>query len=124
VTATMHESTKAPAGVAVSLQLLRDILEEQFAVHTNRLTELVLCGALPHHGGHDPRTLAVLTEASRQAVADTAHALQRMSQGTYGLCQGCHRAIPLGRLHESPETSFCVPCEQARSTRSTMSGRP
>ncbi|MFC7535584.1 TraR/DksA family transcriptional regulator [Actinoplanes sp. GCM10030250] len=113
MTATTHH----PASIAVSLQLLRDILEEQFATHTNQLTELVVCGALPHHGGHDPHTLAALTKTSRQAVADTAHALQRMSQGTYGICERCHQAIPLGRLRELPEASFCVPCHQVRPLR-------
>ncbi|GIF40161.1 TraR/DksA family transcriptional regulator [Actinoplanes xinjiangensis] len=112
MTTTVHDSIEA--GAVVSLPLLRDMLEERFAIHTRQLTELVVCGVLPHHGGHDPRTLAALTETSRQAVADTAHALQRMSQGTYGLCLGCHRAIPWGRLRELPEAEFCVPCDRAR----------
>jgi hypothetical protein len=115
VTVTVHDSADADA--AVSLQLLRDMLEERFAIRTNRLTELVVSEALPRHGGHDPRTLAAMTTASRQAVAETAHALQRMSQGTYGVCQGCHRTIPWGRLRELPEASLCVPCHRHRGGR-------
>ncbi|WP_229070897.1 TraR/DksA C4-type zinc finger protein [Actinoplanes sp. DH11] len=118
MTAIVHDSAEADAGVFP--QLLRDMLEERFAIHTNRLTELVVCEALPHHGGRDPRMLAASIAASRQAVADTAHALQRMSQGTYGRWQSCHRTIPWGRLRELPEADFCVPCQRTRSLRSVL----
>jgi DnaK suppressor protein len=112
VTATMH--VPADAGGAPPLRLLRDILEEQYATRTSRLTELVLCEALPRHGGYDPRTLAGLIRTARQGIADTAHALQRMSQHDYGTCERCRQAIPLGRLRAHPETRFCVPCHQVR----------
>ena len=98
---------------ATAPRLLRDMLEERFAVRTDRLTELALCAAMPRHGGYDPRTLADLTAQARQAVADTAQALQRMSQGTYGVCEDCSRPIPAGRLHATPEARSCVPCARS-----------
>lgn len=104
----------AEASAASAHPLLRDILEEQFATRTNGLTELVLRGTLPRHGGYDPRTLAILTEACREGVAATAHALRRMSEGTYGICEECGRAIPLGHLRVLPEARFCVPCDPDR----------
>ncbi|MEU4561886.1 TraR/DksA C4-type zinc finger protein [Actinoplanes sp. NPDC023936] len=110
MTATLHGT--AAAGSASSLRLLRDILEEQFAVQTNRLTELVLCGELPRLGGYDPRTLAALTRETRIGVAAAADALRRMSQNTYGTCERCRQAIPLGRLHAYPEARYCTPCHQ------------
>ncbi|MEU4426474.1 TraR/DksA C4-type zinc finger protein [Actinoplanes sp. NPDC024001] len=109
--ATTHVAPNA--GSASSLRLLRDILEEQFATRTNRLTELMLCGAVPKHG-YDPRTLAALTRAARQGVVDTADALRRMSQNTYGICERCRQAIPLGRLRMYPEARYCAPCHQIR----------
>ncbi|WP_328475090.1 TraR/DksA C4-type zinc finger protein [Actinoplanes sp. NBC_00393] len=109
----MTATTHGPAEAGAS-RLLRDILEEQYATRTERLTALVLCEAMPRHGGFDPRTLAALTRAARQDVADTAHALRRMSQDTYGTCEGCRRTIPLGRLRAYPDARFCVPCHQSR----------
>jgi hypothetical protein len=104
--------TIAPhTAVAEPLELLRTMLEEQFALHTNRLTELTVYGKLPGHGGYDPHTLEVLATASRQAIADTAGALRRMSEGTYGICEHCHAPIPLGRLRVVPHARSCTRCD-------------
>lgn len=102
-----------PPGTAVAepLELLRTMLEEQFALHTNRLTELTVCSRLPGRGGYDRHTLDVLAAASRQAVADTAGALRRMSEGTYGICEECRSPIPLGRLRVVPHARYCIRCD-------------
>jgi hypothetical protein len=52
-----------------AMELLRTMLEEQFAVHTNRLTELTVYGRLSDHGGHDPDVLHALAEHARQGIA-------------------------------------------------------
>lgn len=100
--------------VAEPLELLRAMLEEQFALHTNRLTELTVYGRLPGHGGYDRHTLDVLAAASRQAIADTAGALRRMSEGTYGICENCRSPIPLGRLRVVPYARYCTRCDPHR----------
>ena len=35
----------------------------------------------------------------------------RLAAGTYGVCEGCHRPIPLARLRAMPATCFCVACQ-------------
>jgi RNA polymerase-binding transcription factor DksA len=112
MTATVHSST-GTAGEP--MELLRTMLEERFAVHTRRLTEFTVYGRLPDRGGFDQDTLGMLATAARQEIADSAQALQRMSQGTYGICEGCHRDIPLRRLHTLPHARRCVPCERRGS---------
>ena len=92
------------------LELLRRMLEEQFALHTARLTELTVSERLPDHGGYDQQTLEVLGTASRQAIREAARALQRMAEGAYGLCGNCHRPIPLGRLRAMPAARYCTRC--------------
>ncbi|WP_433359576.1 TraR/DksA family transcriptional regulator [Actinoplanes sp. CA-142083] len=106
------QTPETPA--AEPLELLRTMLEEQFALHTNRLTDLTVYGRLPGHGGYDPRTLEALAAASRQAIAETAGALRRMSEGTYGVCEDCYRTIPLGRLRVVPHARHCTQCRQHR----------
>ncbi|MEU1968683.1 TraR/DksA C4-type zinc finger protein [Micromonospora sediminicola] len=93
---------------------LRELLERQFDDHTGQLTELTAAARQPDHGGHDPDTLRRLVEAARQGVADTAGALQRMSDGTYGVCERCGDDIPTARLEIRPSARFCVPCQQRR----------
>ncbi|MEU1689308.1 TraR/DksA family transcriptional regulator [Micromonospora sp. NPDC005707] len=93
-------------------ETLREVLERQFAEHTDQLMELTVHSRQHDHGGHDPHTLRRLIEAAQQGVADTARALRRMSEGSYGLCEGCGRDIPTARLEILPSARYCVPCQQ------------
>jgi DnaK suppressor protein len=95
-------------------ETLRDLLESQFREHTDQLTELTAASRQHDHGGHDPDTLRRLIEIARQGVADTAQALRRMSEGTYGVCEGCAGVIPTARLEILPWARYCVPCQQRR----------
>jgi DnaK suppressor protein len=104
----------AEAVADVPLELLRGMLEEQFALHTARLTELTVAERLPNRGGYDQHTLDVLATASRQAIRDAAGALQRMAEGTYGRCENCHQPIPLGRLRVMPDARYCTRCRPHR----------
>jgi DnaK suppressor protein len=96
-------------------ELLQQVLEEQFEVHTGRLTELLMGGA--HPGAPRPAGGAAraLTTSSRQELADIAHALRRMAEGSYGACELCGHAIPVERLESLPQARFCVPCESRES---------
>jgi len=37
-------------------------------------------------------------------------ALQRLDDGTYGICDACARRIPVERLEIMPATRWCVQC--------------
>jgi RNA polymerase-binding transcription factor DksA len=52
----------------------------------------------------------VLRRSVSEALAATERALQRLDDGTYGLCLRCHDSIPLRRLESLPHTPFCVRC--------------
>ncbi|GAA3342041.1 hypothetical protein GCM10020358_35620 [Amorphoplanes nipponensis] len=103
------------APTADAMDLLRGMLEEQFAAHTARLTQLTVHARLPRRGGPDPRTLDAQAATARRRIAETAHALRRMSDGSYGACAQCRRPIPLGRLRAMPCATHCTPCERRRS---------
>jgi RNA polymerase-binding transcription factor DksA len=86
------------------------MLEEQFALHTARLTQLTVYERLPDYGGYDQHTLEALAAASREDIRDAARALRRMAEGTYGLCENCGQPIPLGRLRAAPDARYCTRC--------------
>ena len=90
-------------------ELLRNRLEEQFELHTGQLTDLLM-GSRRRQDAYDMETAAALTSLSRQALADIAHALRRMAEGTYGTCERCGSTIPPERLEILPHTRFCVSC--------------
>ena len=102
------------------IELLRETLEEQFQRQTGRLAELTVLSQQPAregYGGHgyDGDTLAALIASARQAVADTARALRRMAEGSYGTCERCTSRIPLERLEILPHAHFCVPCQRRQT---------
>ena len=96
------------------LHTLRQALQDQVDRHTGTLSELTTHGTDLAHRGLDPETAKALTESTRQALADTVDALERMADGTYGRCDRCNLDIPIERLEILPHARFCVPCQQAR----------
>jgi DnaK suppressor protein len=105
VTRTVHDP----------IELLRNALEEQYQRHTGQLSELIMCSRQLDRGGYDEETLVGLIVSSRRALADTAEALRRMAEGTYGTCKRCAASIPLERLEILPQTRFCLPCQRKRA---------
>lgn len=44
-------------------------------------------------------------------------ALQKLEEGTYGVCDNCAEPIPSGRLRAAPESTMCVECAQGTAPR-------
>ena len=53
-----------------------------------------------------------LAELDARELHQIERALQRLKQGTYGLCEGCCCKIPVGRLNALPYTSLCIACQR------------
>jgi RNA polymerase-binding transcription factor DksA len=51
-----------------------------------------------------------LLENEQYIVAEAREALQRMDQGTYGVCESCGKAIGKERLKAIPFSRYCVTC--------------
>jgi DnaK suppressor protein len=86
-------------------------LHNQFERQTDELVKLTGYRTDPDINSLDPQTVTSLTASTRQALADTTEALQRMNDGTYGTCQHCGERIPVERLEILPSARYCVPCQ-------------
>jgi DnaK suppressor protein len=53
-----------------------------------------------------------LAELDSRELGQIDRALARLKQGTYGLCEGCHNKIPVGRLNALPYTTLCIECQR------------
>ena len=64
-----------------------------------------------------------LRERERNKILLIHEALERIEDGTYGLCEDCGEEIPLGRLKIRPFATRCVPCkaEQEKGGRTASS---
>lgn len=44
------------------------------------------------------------------------HALERIADGKYGICEGCSVEIPAARLKAKPSVSLCLACQEQHET--------
>lgn len=51
----------------------------------------------------------------KEQLSEVEHALDKLINGTYGLCDECGGFIPSERLEVLPQTSLCLPCKVKQS---------
>ena len=55
--------------------------------------------------------LAKLEGRERHELDEIDAAQRRLEAGVFGVCEGCHRAIPLARLRAMPTARRCATCQ-------------
>jgi RNA polymerase-binding transcription factor len=88
------------------------VLQELFEQQTDEIVKFDGYRTDPGLTGLTPRALDDLIGTARLALTETAEALRRMNDGTYGICQLCGGGIPIERLEILPSTRYCVPCQR------------
>jgi DnaK suppressor protein len=53
----------------------------------------------------------ILTDREREKLQAIQEALERVEDGTYGICESCESEIAPGRLSALPFTRLCVNCQ-------------
>lgn len=48
-------------------------------------------------------------------LSEVEHALQKLEQGTYGVCEVCGQPIDMARLEVRPQANLCVSCKASQS---------
>jgi DnaK suppressor protein len=62
-------------------------------------------------GGSDEMS-SQLAELDARELSQIDRAIERLKQGTYGLCEGCSTKIPVARLNALPYTTLCIKCQR------------
>ncbi|MET9312533.1 TraR/DksA C4-type zinc finger protein [Kribbella sp. NPDC003505] len=74
---------------------------------------------------HDPEGATIAFERSQvtslaqqvqEQLAEIEAAFDRLSAGTYGICQRCAQPIAPARLQARPAARTCITCAQLRTT--------
>lgn len=55
--------------------------------------------------------IVTVTEDLQDILAQVNAALERMGEGTYGVCQRCGRPIGVERLEAFPYVAYCIECQ-------------
>ncbi len=58
-----------------------------------------------------------LTYNARDLLAQNERAVDRIDQGTYGVCESCGQPIGKARLQAFPRATLCVTCKQREERR-------
>jgi RNA polymerase-binding protein DksA len=58
-----------------------------------------------------------LEENSEHVLADIDAALNRIEDGSYGMCTNCGKQIPEERLEARPSATLCIDCRRERERR-------
>lgn len=59
------------------------------------------------------KELSIVNNA-KDLLGKVEHALERMEEGSYGICEICGERIPTARLEALPYATLCVACAQRR----------
>jgi DnaK suppressor protein len=55
-------------------------------------------------------------------IREIEHALRRLDEGTFGLCDLCGEEIPEKRLKVYPMTTLCIQCQTEQETKERVRG--
>lgn len=58
-----------------------------------------------------------LANNAREMLEQTEHALERLDNGTYGICESCGSPIGKLRLQAAPRATLCLPCKIKQERR-------
>lgn len=58
-----------------------------------------------------------VAEKARQSLLQSVHAMERIDDGTYGVCESCGKPIGKLRLQAFPRATLCLQCKQAQERR-------
>jgi RNA polymerase-binding transcription factor len=65
----------------------------------------------------------ILTDREREKVNAIQEALERVDDGSYGVCESCESEIAEGRLEALPFTRLCVNCQAEREREAKTARR-
>jgi DnaK suppressor protein len=58
-----------------------------------------------------------LAENARELLRQNEHALMRLDDGSYGICESCGQPIGKLRLQAAPRATLCMPCKKKQERR-------
>jgi DnaK suppressor protein len=123
----MHQRTavvRRASSTAVSERSLPGIraeLDQQRRLRIDQLKELTADAAEAVTAADGPRLQIthILVATAESALDEIDAALQRLEDGSYGICERCVEPIPWERLETLPMSRLCTTCQHvAESGRS------
>lgn len=111
-------STKADRSKLLQLQEQAKVLKDRMS--TNAASVVAYREASGDYGDMSEQSqqewlFVNRNRATSSELAQIESALQRIKDGTYGICANCEEAISPQRLRAVPWAKYCIECEDANS---------
>jgi DnaK suppressor protein len=114
------------------LEFFKKLLNERIDELLNQANETV-SGMTSHKENlPDPSDRATLEsdrnftlrirDRERKLIGKIKEALERIEQGTYGICEDCGEEISTERLKARPVTTLCIDCKKTQETEEKVKG--
>ena len=114
------------------LEFFRNLLNERIDELLSQANETV-SGMTSHKENlPDPSDRATLEsdrnftlrirDRERKLIGKIKEALERIEQGTYGICEDCGEEISTERLKARPVTTLCIDCKKTQETEERVKG--
>jgi len=114
------------------LEFFKKLLNERINELLNQANETV-SGMTSHKENlPDPSDRATLEsdrnftlrirDRERKLIVKIKEALERIEQGTYGICEDCEEEISTERLKARPVTTLCIDCKKTQETEEKVKG--
>jgi DnaK suppressor protein len=114
------------------LEFFKELLNERINELLNQANETV-SGMTSHKENlPDPSDRATLEsdrnftlrirDRERKLIGKIKEALERIEQGTYGICEECGEEISTERLKARPVTTLCIDCKKTQETEERVKG--
>jgi len=128
--AKLKEPVKAPPAkgpTAATRKMLTEMREKLIAEISENLTPESLTvssdiGDLIDQAGdeRDRELSLLLTGRDKEKLAAINEALEKLKEGTYGICEECGDKIGQGRLKVMPLAQYCVNCQSKIEREMTL----
>jgi DnaK suppressor protein len=63
-----------------------------------------------------------IRDRERKLIVKIREALDRIEDGTYGICEECEEEISAERLKARPVTTLCIECKKRQETEEKVKG--
>ena len=64
-----------------------------------------------------------LAQLESRELAQIEQSIRKLKHGSYGVCEGCAKKIPVGRLNALPFSTMCIECQRELEEYGSLEGR-
>ncbi len=89
---------------------VEELKQESFSLGTDAVQDVADDASVTYNR----QVLLNLSEREREQLRMIEQALERIEQGSFGVCEDCGEPIPRARLEAVPWATLCVECKSLR----------